>query len=142
MKSITKRLLLIIFLLLSVTFLTNCSKDDPPPAPTVEEMLTADTWYQESQSNVAFNDCQKHSSYRFLASGNFIVEVFYENSDEYCVSISGAGHWELTSDTDIHITSNSGASYIFAIVNISEEELVVLTDDDLTGIFDKNPGEG
>src|SRR5690606_34156335 len=124
MKNILKNIQLIPFV--ALILFTSCSKDDDGSIiePTVEELVTSDRWYYESQSNLPLNNCDKQSSLRFFTNGNYLQEVYDEAEGECEMALSGAGTFELISDETLTMTYNEN-TLIFNIVSISETELVL-----------------
>lgn len=123
----------------------NCSSDnDNASAPTVAELLTADTWYLESASLTIIDDCTKNSSFQFLNNGNVLSEGFGLNDEDECISLGVvSGTYEIISDTQMSTTFNEETNSSLVIVEISQSQLILRDEsgsESNTLIFDKIQG--
>lgn len=124
-----------------------CSNDDDSPSqPTTMELLTAEKWYSESSTYIMMTECRKHTWIQFLDNGTLIVESYYTNSNDDCVSnplVTAA--WNLVNDTQ-YTTTYYNETLLYNIISISEDELRISTEEDgettAFQIYDKNPGNG
>ena len=132
---------------------TACTKDKetPKPAPTTEQMLSANTWHMTAvtanpglQSNTGaivtniypfIPSCTKDDTQQFVTGGQFRADEGVSKcdaSDPQTVT----GNWSTSksgSDTSVNIVVN-GSTLQFKLVSLNDSELKMSTTDDIFGI--------
>lgn len=129
-----------VILLLSLSYYS-CSSDDDSTGdsmPSTLELLTADTWYQESKNPGSFSDCEKNVSFKFNTDNTIAVEA-YDDSTGTCESQGIINStYSLNGST---ITIALGTDTITAsIISISETMLTITDSNGDTVVFDKTQG--
>jgi hypothetical protein len=131
-------------MVLALTLFNCSSDDDSASAPTVAELLTADTWYLESASSIIVDDCTKTTYFQFLDNGNVLSEGFTLNDVDGCITLGVvSGTYELISDTQLATTFNGETNESLIIVQITDEQLILRDEsgsESNTLVFDKIQG--
>ena len=127
--------------MLSMVLILSCSSDDDGSNgnnPSTRDLLTADTWYQESFTPGNFSACEKNTSFKFNTDNTIMVES-YDDGSGTCES---QGIVESTYTlNDLTITLILGGDTIVATINSISETMLSVTDDEgSTIIFDKTQG--
>ena len=129
-------------ILLSTLIIFSCSGDDDNNSQeqqTVQELLTSGKWYQESRTPGSYTDCEKMGYVQFMTNNNFTLENFENNGDD-CTSLGlMTATFTLSENTTIEIAFE-GDIISTEILEISTQELTLLTSENETLVFDKIEG--
>lgn len=128
-------------LLLTLT-LFSCSSDDDNNdqlQQSTQELLTSGKWYQESRTPGNYTDCEKMGNIQFMTNNNFIIESF-ENDGDDCISLEVTTATYTLSENTTLVISFEGDIRSAEIVEISTQELTLLTSENETLVFDKTEG--
>ncbi len=125
----TKRLGLFVLILAGCIAVTGCSKNDPKPSETQDQLLTKASWNKVTISvqtdNGAWVDKPTDDYYQqlvyftaitFSQGGNATADVYYKSKD--------AGSWTLTSNTlDVNLKNTGDNS--FTVDKLDDSTLVI-----------------
>ncbi|MEZ4793400.1 MAG: lipocalin family protein [Gelidibacter sp.] len=132
MKTLFKKISIVLIVLASG--MSSCSKsDDSPPPPTTAELL-AHKWFivkQEDSSTtpptvIVADACAQTGYYNFLTDGSMVAEGFHYDMSSNCVS-NGADvfTYALTANEEqIIVTDNMSSSSTLTIVELTETDFV------------------
>ncbi|MDT0557089.1 lipocalin family protein [Ichthyenterobacterium sp. W332] len=141
MKTLKSNSIKLITVFCLSVLLSACSNDDDSSSgdqQTTLELLTSDTWYQESRTPGTFTDCEKNSSFKFNSNNTLNVESFEDDAGT-CESTGMVSATYTLSGDDLTIML--GPDTIMATINsVSETTLSVTDDEGETVVFDKTQG--